>query len=123
MGSSDGIVGFVIDRSREREKFKFPRLPFEACLGVALGVERIGEVSRLMGASGRAALFVGGIIMLIRLRRGVCVGRDGYSSARTGLLDLGETLSPGVGQGTDSLDNRSTSVNFASPREDGVCVS
>jgi hypothetical protein len=70
------------------------------------------------------AVFVGGIVKLIRLRRGECDGRGEFSSNRVGLANLGEGMyaeSPDVGLGIDSLDNLSTSVNFASPRG-GCCV-
>jgi hypothetical protein len=79
-----------------------------------------------MEASVKVALFVGGIVRLIRLRRGVWVGREEASMRRTGLtgLGLGEMygLLQDVGLGSDSFDNRSTSVNFANPREDDCCV-
>ena len=46
------------------------------------------------------------------------------SSKRTRLCVLGDEFSPfspDEGFSMDSLDNRSTSVNFASPREDDGC--
>ncbi len=67
---------------------------------------------------GAVAIFVGGIVKLIRLRRGELDGLGEPSSKRVGLIDLGdEPASPGVGLGIDSLDSRSTNVNFARPRE------
>jgi hypothetical protein len=59
----------------------------------------------------------------MRLRRGECDGRGEPSSNRVGLNAFGEEAykpSPLVGLGIDSLDNRSTRVNFANPRV-GCC--
>jgi hypothetical protein len=51
------------------------------------------------------------------------VGRGDPSSNRAGLWDLGE-LTPlsGPGLSIDSLDNRSTRVNFANPRDEDSCL-
>ena len=72
---------------------------------------------------GAVAVFVAGIVKLIRFRRGEWDGLGDPSSMRVGLIDFGdEMLSPGVGLGIDSRDSRSTSVSLASPRDEGCCV-
>ena len=83
-------------------------------------IERKGELIGLAIGTGVVALFVGGIVKLILFRRGECVGLGEPSSNRVGLTDFGDKLyilSPETGLGIASLDNRSTSVNFANPRE------
>jgi hypothetical protein len=86
-------------------------------------VGRRGEVIGLAVAIGVFAAFVGGIVKLMRLRRGECDGLGEPSSNRVGLADLGDGIygpSPLVGLGIDSRDSRSTRVNFANPRV-GCC--
>jgi len=63
------------------------------------------------------AVLVAGILKLILFLRGEWVGRDDASSKRTGLKDRGEPVYVFSGLGMDSRDSRSTSVNFANPRE------
>lgn len=103
-----------------------PSEPLETCFGVVGGRTggtcRRGEVIGLAVLIGVVADFVAGIVRLIRFRRGEWDGLGEPSSIRVGLIDFGdEVLSPGVGLGIDSLDSRSTSVSFASPREDDCC--
>lgn len=123
--SSDDIDGLVNTRSWRAGldvKLISPRDPEETCL--VGDNERKGEEIGLAVEDGVVALFVGGIDKLMRLRRGECVGRDEPSSNRVGLTDFGDKLyivSPETGIGADSLDNRSTRVNFANPREEDCC--
>lgn len=99
-----------------------PSEPFETCLGVDGG--KTGGTCRRGETIGLAvAVFVAGIVKLILFRRGECEGLGEDSSIRVGLCDFGDAvLSPEDGLGSDSLDNRSTSVSLASPREDVCCV-
>lgn len=87
------------------------------------GVGRRGDVIGLAVAIGVFAAFVGGIVKLMRVLRGEWDGLGEPSSNRVGLADLGDPVygpSPLPGLGIDSLDRRSTRVNFANPRV-GCC--
>lgn len=123
--SSDDTDGLVNTRSWRvglDVKLISHRDPEETCL--VGDNDRKGEEIGLAVETGAVALFVGGIVKLMRLRRGECVGREEPSSNRVGLTDFGDGLytdSPETGLGTDSLDNRSTRVNFANPREEDRC--
>ena len=104
---------------------KSPRELLLEWFGTTSEAGRRGDVNGLAVDIGVVAVFVGGIVKLIRFRLGECDGRGEPSSNRVGLCDFGElTAFSGVGLSMDSLDNRSTRVNFASPREDdcGCCV-
>jgi hypothetical protein len=97
--------------------------PVETCLEgftCAVGPKGFDRSGELIGdaVTEAAPVLVAGILKLILFFRGEWLGRGEPSSKRTGLIDRGEAVQALSGLGIDSLDSRSTSVNFANPLED-----